>query len=223
MNPPPRRKSQTNSNRVSHAILLQQVTNGRIGFSRGSSALPRQRSPNAIEADIVAVERRLYSIKDEIAGWTDASANLGASAAIERAENAEMGRGLGGALFGAKYRAAQRRAAASGNAAIARDVANKRATITRAKQELRMAERELRSALRDLKAELKDSRTFAQDQERLARRAASAPAVAPPPPPRPVDIKQELQRLKAAYQQGQLDAVAYEKARIELLQPHLRS
>jgi flagellar motility protein MotE (MotC chaperone) len=186
--------------------------------------LTRHRSVNTIEADIAAAERRLFSIKDEIAGWEDASASLTASAAIERAKNGEMGRGLGGALFGAKYRAAARRTAASSNAAIARDVANKRATITRAKQDLRTAERQLRAALRDLKAELKDSRSFAQEQARIARRAVPAPAPAPPPPPPPgpVDLKQELQRLKALYQQGQLDAVAYEKARIELLQPHLR-
>lgn len=184
--------------------------------------MTRHRSVDAIEADIAAAERRLFSIKDEIAGWDDASASLTASAAIERAKNGEMGRGLGGALFGAKYRAAARRTAASSNAAIARDVANKRATITRAKQDLRTAERQLRAALRDLKAELKDSRSFAQEQARMARRSASAPAPPPPPPPRPVDVKQELQRLKALYQQGQLDAVAYEKARIELLQPHLR-
>lgn len=184
--------------------------------------MTRHRSADAIEADIVAIERRLYSIKDEIAGWDDASASLTASAAIERAKNGEMGRGLGGALFGAKYRAAARRAAASSNAAIARDVANKRATITRAKQDLRTAERELRAALRDLKAELKDSRSYDQEQARIARRVAPAPGPAPAAPPRPVDVKQELQRLKALYQQGQLDAVAYEKARIELLQAHLR-
>lgn len=136
-----------------------------------------------------------------------------------------MGRGLGGALFGAKYRAAARRAAASSNAAIARDVANKRATIARAKLELRTTERRLRAELRDLKAELRDSRSYAQEQARIARRAASAPPAEPlpAPPPRPVDIKQELQRLKALYQQGQLDAVAYEEARIQLLQPHLRT
>ena len=182
--------------------------------------MSRHRGPEAIEADIVAVERRIYSIKDEIAAWDDASASLTASAAIERAKNAELGRGLGGALFGAKYRAGARRAAASSNAAIARDVANKRATIVRAKQDLRSAERDLRAALRDLKAELKDARPFAQEQARLARRAA--PSRSPAPAPAPVDLKQELQRLKALYQQGGLDAAAYEKARIELLQPHLR-
>lgn len=205
------------------ANLLKRGADGTIGLHRGSSMLTRHRPPDAIEADIVAVERRLYSLKDEIAGWDDASASLTASAAIERAKNAERGRGLGGALFGAKYRAAVRRAAASSNAGIAREVANKRAAIVRAKQDLRTAERELRARLRDLKAELKASRSYASEQARLARRASPAPAPPPAPPPRPVDLKQELQRLKALHQQGRLDAVAYEKARIELLQPHLRS
>ena len=186
--------------------------------------MSRLRSPDAIESDINAVERRLCSIRDDISGCADVSASLTASAAIERAKNGEMGRGLGGALFGAKYRAAARRAAASSNAAIARDVANKRAVIARAKLDLRSAERELRATLRDLKAELKGSRSFAQEQARLARRSAPPPPTAAPAPPAgPVDLKQELQRLKALHQQGRLDAVAYEKARIELLQPHLRS
>lgn len=181
--------------------------------------MTRHRSIQLVEADIAAVERRLFSIKDEIASWNDASANLGISASLERARNAELGRGLGGALFGAKYRAAARRAAASSNAAIARDVATKRATIARAKQELRLAERELRAALRDLKAELKEACVFAREQERDARRVARTPAPASPPARHPHDIKQELQRLKALHQQGELDAVAYEKARIELLRP----
>ncbi len=188
------------------------------------------RSAREIEADIAAVERRLYSIKDELAEWSDVSTNLSISAADQRARNAEMGRGLGGAFFGAKYRAAARRAAASSNASIAREVATKRASIARAKQDLRMTERELRGALRELKVELKDARHYAQQLARLEQRARRGPSPPPPEsrptlaaPPRPVDIKQELQRLKNLHQQGQLDAAAYERARIELLSPHLRS
>jgi chromosome segregation ATPase len=177
------------------------------------------RQVDEIEAEIIAVDRRIYSIKDEIARWNDVSADLSVSAAVERARNGEMGRGLGGALFGAKYRAAARRAAASSNAAIAREVATRRSDISRAKQSLRIQERELGALLRDLKAQLKASRSLARRQESRNRSAPPAPA----PVAQPVDVKKELQRLKALYQQGQLDAMAYENARIELLRPLLRS
>lgn len=187
---------------------------------KGNVEVAHHRSTAEIEADIAGVERRIFSIKDQIAEWADASASLSASAAIERAKNAEMGRGLGGALFGAKYRAAARRAAASSNAAISRDVALKKSRITQAKQELRLQERELRTLLRDLKDELKATRSFAQAQAKAEREARPVP---PPPPPQVVDVKAELQRLKILHQQGHLDSVAYEKARIALLQPHLRS
>jgi flagellar motility protein MotE (MotC chaperone) len=185
--------------------------------------VPHHKIVAEIEAEIAAVERRIFSIRDEVAAWSDASAKLSASAAMERARNGEVGRGLGGALFGAKYRAVARRAAASSNAAIARDVAAKRLRITQAKQELRSQERELRGVLRDLKEECKASRAYEQATAKAEREARTAPPPAPAPPARPIDIKAELQRLKALYQQGKLDAVAYEKARIELLQPHAGS
>lgn len=184
------------------------------------------RKTHEVEADIDSVERQLFALKDEISNWSDAAADIATSAAIERARNAEMGRGLGGALFGAKYRAAARRAAASNNAAIARQVADKRAAINRAKQDLRLRERGLRARLRDLKAELRDCRAFERQQAAAAARVRPVPAhtpIAAPPSGGAVDVKKELQRLKALHVQGRLDAVGYEQARIALLQPHLRT
>lgn len=180
------------------------------------------RTIGQIEADIIAVERDIYAVQDEIASWNDAATDLSTSAAIERARNAQSGRGLGGALFGAKYRAVARRAAASSNASIAREVAGKRAEIARAKQALKGRERELRADLRELKVELRTARSDATAEARR-RRVEPPPPPPPTPPPAAPDVKAELQRLKRLHQQGELDAFAYERARIALMEAHLRS
>ncbi|HEV7659774.1 MAG TPA: hypothetical protein VGO55_08000 [Allosphingosinicella sp.] len=185
-------------------------------------------SVDDIEADIIRIERAIFAVQDEIAGWNDAAIELSTSAAIERANNAGMGRGLGGALFGAKYRAGARRAAAGNNASLARQVAVKRAEIARTKQVLKARERDLRTDLRELKLDLKRAHSLAQMEARRERAARAAPPPPPPPPPPPAaptpasDVKSELQRLKRLHQEGQLDALAYEKARIALMEAHLR-
>ena len=183
------------------------------------------RASHAIEVDIADVERRLLSIKDELAQWSDAAENLALSAADARARNAAMGRGLGGALLGAKYRAAARRSAASSNAAVARDVADKRRAIAAGKQALREEERDLRWRLRDLKADLRDAKAVERSQGRAFPPKARAPAAVTTGGASLAasTLKDQLRRLKAQHETGALDAMAYEQARIALLQPHLRA
>lgn len=185
------------------------------------------RSVEDIEAEIIRIEHTIFAIQDEVAAWSDASSELSTSAAIERANNAGMGRGLGGALFGAKYRAAARRAAAGNNASLARQVAVKRAEIARSKQALKARERGLRADLRELKLDLKQAHALAQAEARRERAAVRPPAQPPAAEPTPasaspLDVKSELQRLKRLHQEDRLDAQAYERARIALMEAHLR-
>lgn len=181
------------------------------------------RTSDQIEAEISDIEGLVFSIKDQIAELRDSSASLTANAAVERARNANLGRGIGGALLGSKYRAAARRAAASSNAGISRDVASKRAQISRSKLALQARERELKAHLRDLKLELKHARAGERAATaRIDNSTRPDPEFAKPAPAQPpLDVKQELRRLKAAHATGELDAIAYERERIALMEQFL--
>ncbi len=86
------------------------------------------------ETQISQLIVRLENAKRDVQEWVDVNSSLSLSAQTARAETQSMGRGLGGALLGSKYRAASRRAAASVNANIAREVAEKSARIKEGKQ-----------------------------------------------------------------------------------------
>ena len=93
-----------------------------------------ERRISEVEAQLSQLTSQLEGAKQNVQSWVDANSSLSLSAAQARAQTQSMGRGLGGALLGAKYRAARRKEAASYNAGIARNVVDKRAEIKQGKQ-----------------------------------------------------------------------------------------
>lgn len=161
----------------------------------------------AVEARIAELESCVERGKESVQGWVDASNDLSQSAAEARAKNQAMGRGFGGALLGSKYRAAMRRAAASSNAAIAQELAEKRARLKggkRAAQEyvkgLRAELSEAKATLRRLKAESREVRTG----KSMAAGAADSSFTL-------------LKKLKEAHELGLLTDEEYEQKRLKLV------
>jgi len=109
----------------------------------------------ATEQKVTELTKHLEQAKGVVQQWTGANASLSLSAAAARAENQSSGRGLLGAFLGSKFRSTMRRAAASSNAAIAKDVAEKRAKIAEGKREAQNLVKQLQSELTDAKQELK--------------------------------------------------------------------
>ncbi len=185
-----------------------------------------------LEAKIADLELRIFGIKEELAKLDDASVILSLDAADRRASNALQGRGLGGALFGAKYRAAARRSAAADNAHLSRQVAERKREIAAAKQGWKAQERATRMEIASLKNDLRSAKSLARKTQAASRRAPPAPLAPPTPQPptsRPAsdapgqiskgELKARLQKLKALYESGKLTVIQYEQERIMLLTP----
>jgi chromosome segregation ATPase len=171
---------------------------------------------SSLEQSVAEAELKIFAIKDELAGLTDALTNISLDAADRRAANALQGRGLGGALFGAKYRAAMRRSAAADNARLSADIARRKREIAVAKQELKSRERELRAHISRLKMEIRAAKA---DERRSKISSTSRPAPHSPQNFTKDAVKAELQKLKALHQGGHLTAQQYEAERIRLLTP----
>jgi hypothetical protein len=80
----------------------------------------------SLEQRVAGLTARLSDAKAVVQQWADANTSLSRSAAEARAENQSSGRGFIAGLLGSKYRGAMRSAAASSNASIAKNVADKR-------------------------------------------------------------------------------------------------
>jgi len=171
-----------------------------------------------IEAKIAAAELRILAIRNQLSELADVQANIALDAAERRAANALQGRGLGGALFGAKYRAAARRSAAADNARLSQDVARRKREVADVKQRLKASERALKLEIATLKMDLRSAKAAT----RTIVRASALPSPSPPLPAQPLSkeqLKLELQKLKAQFEAGTLDTAAYERERIRLLTP----
>lgn len=152
------------------------------------------------------LEGRLATAKDAVRRWTDANAALSLQAAQRRAENQGAGRGLGGMLFGSKYRAVARRAAAMANATIAKEVTQKRAEIAERKLEAQALVRSLQASLKVARADLKRMAKDASVHVASKRSATSERASA-------LDL---LHKLKEAHALGILTDEEYENKRQKL-------
>jgi hypothetical protein len=173
-----------------------------------------------LESRIADLELRILGIKEELARLDDVQANLALDAADRRAGNALQGRGLGGALFGAKYRAAVRRSAAADNAQLSREVAQRKREIVIAKQGLKAQERAIRLEVAKLKHDLRSAKSLARQAKPAVRQTQST---SNPQNDRARMSKEELrlqlQELKALHQRGELTTMQYEQERIMLLTP----
>src|SRR5688572_10057282 len=99
-----------------------------------------------LERRIEELAERLADAKDAVQTWVDAGASLSRSAASARAENQGAGRGFLGGLLGSKYRSIVRAGAAASNAAIAKDVASRRARIVEGKRQAQETARSIQAA-----------------------------------------------------------------------------
>lgn len=165
-----------------------------------------QLSHSHVDADLEFFERQIEEAKQEIQRWQEANTALSLQAAQRRAENQGAGHGIGGMLFGPKYRAAARRVAAADNARIAKEVAGKRATITAGKQAAQARLRSLKAQLAALKADLRarkaQEKQAAGDGRAKRLKAAST-----------IDL---LAKLKEAHSLGLLTDEEFEQKRQKL-------
>lgn len=176
--------------------------------------LTKEQSLSTIEQNISVTESqisqltlRLEKAKEEVQEWVNANAALSQSAAEARAETQSMGRGLGGAILGSKYRAASRRTAASINARIARDVASKRAQIKEGKRSAQEVVKDIKTRISQLKADLKFLKS--QKKELLSKKKETNQSV---------QSLNLLQKLHEAYELGLLTEKEYEEKRQKLVE-----
>ncbi len=163
-----------------------------------------------LTVEIAAAEQRMSFIIDQIEeakriiqSWNDASVNLSQSAAEARAENQASGRGFMGNFLGSSYRGACRRAAAASNAAIARDVAERRAQITEGKREAREYLKSLQADLASEKEYLKQIKQEIKTRDKGKKSQNGH-----------LDL---LKKLKEAHEAGLLTYQEYEEKRRKLV------
>lgn len=161
----------------------------------------------ALEQRIQLLMAKLQEAKDVVQSWTEANAALSQSAAEVRAKNQGAGRGFLGCLLGSKYRSVVRAGAAASNAAIAKEVAEKRRRIAEGKHVAQEAVRTIQQALSTAKAELKDltaaKRVKSKEKSAVVKSAGAS-----------LDL---LQKLKQAHADGILTAEEYEEKRRKLV------
>lgn len=160
-----------------------------------------------LEADVARLTGELTRAKEIVQTWTDASTNLSRTAAEERAKNQGAGRGFFGGLLGSKYRSIVRAGAAASNAAIAKDVAQKRSQISHGKREAQELVRQIQQQLSSAKQELKQLSAGSKDKTRAKASATKAASES-------LDL---LHKLKEAHQAGLLTDNEFEEKRQKLL------
>lgn len=161
----------------------------------------------AIEKQISELAQQLAEARDVVKQWTDANANLSLNAAEARAKNQGMGRGFISGLLGSKFRSAMRTAATTSNAAIAKQVAEKRAKVVAGKREAQELVKQLQDQLKLAKQELKE--LAASNRQRWRVKSVTARASH--------DSLAVLQKLKEAYDAGLLTDAEYEEKRTKLV------
>lgn len=160
-----------------------------------------------MERQIATLTVRLADAKSAVVHWTEANKSLSLSAAEARAKNQGAGRGLLGGLLGSKYRSVVRAGAAASNAAIAKDVAEKRGRIVEGKREAQELVRQIQSELTEAKQQLKALTSGAK--ARAPTKTATAKAA--------TDSLALLQKLKEARDAGLLTQDEFEEKRKRLV------
>lgn len=159
-----------------------------------------------MERHIATLTARLAEAKSAVAQWADANTSLSLSAAQVRAKNQETGRGLLGSLLGSKFRSAMRAGATASNAALAKEVAEKRARIAEGKRDAQELVRQLQSELTEAKQQLKKltsiTKVKAKNKTETTNAAASIAL---------------LQKLKEAKDAGLLTQEEFEEKRKKLV------
>jgi regulator of replication initiation timing len=160
-----------------------------------------------LEARIEQLNQALSRAKNEVQSWVEENSALSCSAAEARAKNQGAGRGIVSAFFGPKFRAALRAGAAASNAAIAKDVAEKRSHIAERKRQAQEMVKEIQRQLALCKSELKQFTSKSKASYSAKASGAKAASTA-------IDI---MHKLKQAHDAGLLTDREYESKRRKLL------
>jgi outer membrane murein-binding lipoprotein Lpp len=163
---------------------------------------PISQSISILKSKLEQLNLSLEEIQREIQLWLDVNEELSQSALEARANTQSLGRGLGGMILGSKYRASARRHAATINAGIAREVAEKRRAIKEGKKESQEQAKELKAQISAIKAEIKElekqKRDMASGDQSKKKTGQNLNL---------------LQKLKEAYDLGLLTVDEYEEKR----------
>lgn len=169
---------------------------------------------DAVQQEIDSLERRLESLapklsdaKEAVRSWVEAGSNLSISAAEARAKNQGAGRGIAGALLGAKFRSAMRLGAAASNAAIAKEVARKRAAIADGKANAQRAVKEVQGLISDAKVRLRELKALQRTTRSVTKERRTTTA-------KSVNL---LHKLKEAKDLGLLTDAEYEQKRRKIV------
>ena len=161
----------------------------------------------ALENEIASLKINLEKARLVVRQWSDNSASLSQSAAEARAKNQGYGRGFGGALLGSKFRASMRSAAANSNAAIAKQVANKRTQIAKGKGEAQALVRQIQSELTIKKEQYRSLTVLTKSQNKTKETNAKTTTNS-------VGL---LKKLKEVYDLGLLTEQEYEEKRKKIV------
>lgn len=159
-----------------------------------------------LNALLAKLSAELEVAKEAVRTWTEAGASLSRSAAEARAKNQGAGTSLVSAFMGSKVRAALRAGAAASNAAIAKDVAEKRSRIAEGKRIAQERVRTLQAEISKSKDELK---SLASSRKKPAGSVLKSQRTSDP-----IDL---MYKLKSAYEAGLLSLDEYEEKRRKLL------
>lgn len=166
-----------------------------------------QQEIELLKQNIDSLTAKLVDAKSEVTKWTEANKSLALSAASARAKNQGAGRGFIGGLMGSKFRSVIRAGAAASNAAISKEVADKRAQISEGKAAAQDQVREIQSELAEAKLQLKvltsGEKKSASVKQSVAKRATES-----------LDL---LQKLKNAKDSGLLTHEEFEEKRKKLI------
>lgn len=157
-----------------------------------------------LEEKLVNLENALRIAQDQLSQCTQETQNLNQSIAEERARLQEYGNGLGGMLFGPKYRALRRHEATVLRAKIAQDVAENKANILERKQNLQ-------SDIKIFKEQIKQTKSLLKEQQKS--RSKSSGAIRN----QTKNTVRQLSQLTKMYQDGLLSEVEFSIAKRKLL------
>ncbi|MFZ2488823.1 MAG: hypothetical protein WAZ19_11945 [Anaerolineae bacterium] len=161
----------------------------------------------ALEEKIADLTNQLEQARLVVKQWSEISADLSRKAAEARAKNQGLGRGLGGMLLGSKFRSTMRSAAASSNAAISKEVAQKRMEIAGGKSRAQELVRQLQTELTTTKEQYRSLKAIEKSQ-RLTKSRTSKKSY------ESIDL---LQKLKEAWDLGILTEEEYEEKRKKIV------
>jgi HAMP domain-containing protein len=171
-------------------------------------------SIEALRARLERLSQEIEDARSRVHGWTDANAKLSLNAQEARAKNQARGNTGWSVLLGAKYRAAERRIAATSNAHIAQEVAEKRIAIAENKRGAQEEVRSLQASIAELKKQLKRADAEAR---RVEAPRLQAPQISDIDVKTATAILDLMLRLKAAHEAGVLNTQEYEEKRLKLL------